>query len=61
MWGIRMRGAANMNGIKMGKRLKDQKRIKAWLIAKKKQSAKRRLEIKEAKKKWPNIWTKLKF
>ena len=56
-----MRGAANMNGIKMGKRLKDQKRKKLWLEGRKKKAEKRRQEIKEAKKKWPNIWRKLKF
>ena len=48
-------------GIKMNKRLKDQKRKKLWLEDKKKKAAKRRQEIKEAKQKWPNIWRKLKF
>ncbi len=48
-------------GIKMNKRLKDQKRKKLWLEDRKKKAAKRRQEIKEAKQKWPNIWRKLKF
>jgi|8_EtaG_2_1085327.scaffolds.fasta_scaffold01221_7 hypothetical protein len=56
-----MKGASGISGIKMGKRLKDQKRLKAWMVAKKKQVAKRKIEIAEAKKKWPRIWNKLKF
>tara|TARA_R100000005_G_C4817374_1_gene100535 strand:+ start:158 stop:352 length:195 start_codon:yes stop_codon:yes gene_type:complete len=57
----RMRGASAISGIKMNKRLKDQKRKKLWIEEKKKKAAKRRQEIKEAKQKWPNIWRKLKF
>ena len=56
-----MRGASNMSGIKMGKRLKDQKRMKAWLEEKKQKAVKRKLAIKEAKAKWPNIWRRLNF
>ena len=56
-----MRGASGISGIKMGKRLKDQKRRKLWFEGKKKNAQKRRKSIEEAKKKWPRIWRKLKI
>ena len=56
-----MRGASGISGIKMGKRLKDQKRKKLWLEDRKKRAAKRKKEIEQAKKQWPRIWRKLKF
>jgi len=55
-----MRGAGGISGIKMGKRLKDQKRKKLWLEDRKQRAAKRKNKIEEAKKKWPRIWRKLK-
>jgi len=35
-----MRGAGGISGIKMNKRLKDQKRFKEWLKAKKQRNSK---------------------
>jgi TnpA family transposase len=56
-----MRGGNGIAGIKMNKRLKDQKRKKLWLAAKKQKAEQRQLQIKQAKKQWPNIWRKLKI